>query len=339
MVVQGSLLERNRGSGVFAIFALLATLATIAIVIATPAPAGLVEYPVVAFFAAIAAHYGWWKPRETKAELRVDDEGVHVDGKLVRKRADLHRAVILPRDKKPPIVELQGIKTAIRVVVPTTEDAQKFVRTLGLDARQGMTMSGAVTIGTDGIAVKYGRRFIPWSDVVDLERMAPPQNETVSRGFLVHTRTGETIRVLTIDDRFRDGAYEGDHLFDAACAARGAAHKREPTVARVSLLRGGRSVRDWIAALRAERDGYRVAATMSEDDLVRTLEDPTAPEEVRAGAAARLAALGKDDQRRMRIRVAAEGVAEPRLRVAIDAALADDDEALERALSELAQRP
>src|SRR5262249_10080816 len=104
MVVRGAVVLRNRGSAVVAVLAALATLATIGLAVATTLPGVLVEYPIVVLLAAVAAHFGWWKPNERPAEIRVDGEGVHIDGQRVRR--ELKRAVILPRKDKPPIVEL-----------------------------------------------------------------------------------------------------------------------------------------------------------------------------------------------------------------------------------------
>lgn len=136
--------------------------------------------------------------------------------------------------------------------------------------------------------------------------------------------------VSTIDTRLRDGAYDGDHFFDAAVAARAAARAHGTSAVRVALLRGGRDVKTWLADLRAEEQATYRAASLSEDDLFALLEDPKASDELRAAAAARLAKLDAP-----RLRIASEGVAAPKVRVAVDAALANDEEALAKALDEI----
>jgi hypothetical protein len=80
-------------------------------------------------------------------------------------------------------------------------------------------------------------------------------------------------------------------------------------------------------------EGFRVDAP-SREELLEVIDDPTADEETRAAAAVVLA-RGRDEETEARLRIAREGTASPRLRVAIDAALAGEDDALERALDDV----
>ena len=73
---------------------------------------------------------------------------------------------------------------------------------------------------------------------------------------------------------------------------------------------------------------------MLPEQLWRIVEDPSQKPELRAGAAVVLGGtLGEEG--RARLRVAAGAVAEPGVRIAIEAAGGDDEEALAQALEEL----
>ena len=126
---------------------------------------------------------------------------------------------------------------------------------------------------------------------------------------------------------------DGDHLYEAARLAHLAAtHDATPILA--ALPRGERSVDAWLKELRgAHGGGYRDLA-MSDEQLFDILEDAAAGDAVRAAAAVCLAAR-KDDEVTQKLRVAADDVAAPKLRVALDATLEEDDDALTRALEEI----
>jgi hypothetical protein len=106
-----------------------------------------------------------------------------------------------------------------------------------------------------------------------------------------------------------------------------------------ALSRGGRKTLDWVRALRELGAGsdYR-AARMPKDALWATLEDPAATVEARAAAAVALS-HDLDSRERERLRVAADGCAEPRVRVAASLAAEDaEEEALADALDRAAPR-
>jgi hypothetical protein len=193
-----------------------------------------------------------------------------------------------------------------------------------------------VTIGTDGILIEgyWRRRFVPYSSVEFLERehSGPTWRPMVSRGFFLVLHSGERIYLHTMHERLRDGMFEGDYLFDAAVAHHRAAVHDAPN-ATVALSRGGRSAAEWIRELRTAREPrYRVAA-IPDEEIYSVLVDPSADKSARAGAAVCLATAG--DEARAKVRIAAEDVAAPELRAAIDAALSDDEEALARSLDAL----
>ena len=128
---------------------------------------------------------------------------------------------------------------------------------------------------------------------------------------------------------------DGDHLYEAARLAHlagGFAPHDDRAV--LALPRGERSVDAWLKELRgAHGGGYRDLA-MSDEQLFDILEDAAAGDAVRAAAAVCLAAR-KDDEVTQKLRVAADDVAAPKLRVALDATLEEDDDALTRALEEI----
>lgn len=181
---------------------------------------------------------------------------------------------------------------------------------------------GDVDIAADGISFTWlnQRRFVPFGEIVQIrdrelllasgERLALAQP------------TGRVTRDVMVE-RMRE-AFDAFH-------ARGAGADVAPL-----LSRGDRSAKEWLDHLRALRDAdYRTRA-IREEDLWRIVEDPAAPEDARAGAAALLRS-SLDDDGRARIRVASETTASPRLRVALDATVeAEDDASVEQHLAAMA---
>jgi hypothetical protein len=336
--MKGAVIRRNRPIGALAIVLSLLTLSAVAFLVAI-GKAELMTFVSYLFWPAVgalAAYLKWWAASERPAELVADAQGVHIDGRLVRSRRSLHRALILPRPGKSTLVELRRAYELhpLRVTLPTPEDARAFVRGLGLDSRIGMTVitgfGKSVVIADDGIEIEgpFQKEFVRYGEIAQLAPM-PPTDGGPSPGFWFRTRLGVYYYVRTRGARVDNGVLmERDPFFAAVAGACAAAREAAPA-ARVALLRGARGVRDWLASLRAMDAGDFRSSAMSDDDLVSLLANANAPDELRAGAAARLATRDKE-----RLRVASEGVAAPKVRVAIDAALAEDEAALEKALEE-----
>jgi hypothetical protein len=101
------------------------------------------------------------------------------------------------------------------------------------------------------------------------------------------------------------------------------------------LSRGESDAKAWLDRLRTLVKGAETfrEAPPTHDDLARIVDDAHATEEHRAAAAVALAATG--DQGKARLRVARDSTADPKLRVAIDAAISDDERALSDALAEI----
>lgn len=174
--------------------------------------------------------------------------------------------------------------------------------------------STKIRIGADGVRV--GRRFMPYGEL----RAATH----VENGVLFETeRDAIKVRCLGIQaatvihrvdqalERFRSGAELADlRLLD----------------------RAQRSVADWRAALTQvlDRGSYRTRA-LDKSDLLRVIENPSAPAERRAGAILALSPHG-DESDRKRVRIAYEACAEQHTRAAMEAALEEELEDMERAL-------
>lgn len=184
-----------------------------------------------------------------------------------------------------------------------------------------------VVAGADGLVVErlFGKTFLPRRHIFGVEK--------IEGGVSVLLRgEDETIRQVPLPadspDRsqallrsLRD-ALEGDSGEEAGPQA-------------ALLTRGGESIAKWRERLRklvATEGGYR-ARRLPVDMLVRTARDPSAPTELRIGAA--LAIAGTDDEdAKARLRIATEGVANEPVRTALEAAAEAEaeDEAIAAAL-------
>ncbi len=168
-----------------------------------------------------------------------------------------------------------------------------------------------VVAGTDGIEARIGGRKLAFrfADVDWVEVRAEDVTFSVK---------GEEHSIpLDMDDKRQARALA--HRLQQAwehfqrAAGRGAAER---------FVRGDRSLEEWkleLARLLVGASGMRESPLRPEDAL-KVLEDPEADPEARAGAALALAAAGSDDDRH-RVRVAIDGATQPKVRVALEAAL------------------
>jgi hypothetical protein len=184
---------------------------------------------------------------------------------------------------------------------------------------------GRVEIAADGVLLSWAswRRFVRFSDVTRLRE--------TKRSAALELATGETV-VLPRAVGAVDTAAMVERLREALDVHRAAAQK--DSVASL-VARGDRAPADWLAHLRTLRaEDYRTSA-LRDEDLWRVVEDPSAAPDARAGAAMLLRG-SLDDAGRARIRVASDASASPKLRVALDATLGEEeDEAIEERLAEL----
>jgi hypothetical protein len=169
-----------------------------------------------------------------------------------------------------------------------------------------------LTVGADGVTI--GQRFIPFSQI---RGVGPGRDPRVLE---LDVEPDEHVRLDTTPERLRAGSSR-DHV-RAIVAEAWLRAKRRPATNAASLLRGDRDVKDWVASLRTNQGGYRIAA-MDDDELFAIVTDPRAAQEARVGAAIALAA--KSDHA-PRLRVAADDIADPVVRRVALAALDDDAE-------------
>ncbi len=201
-----------------------------------------------------------------------------------------------------------------------------------------------IDVGADGITIHcYLRsRFVSYREI-DRARLSvklwflPARRTVVYSHFLIleHDRH----RPITVKLDSGDSSQPWTKgVLDRVQTALDAFHGRRPIDLPNELARGRRSAKDWIAALRTLGSGagqltYRVA-TVEPERLLAVVESPTEPPAVRAAAAVALAKTATMEQRE-RLKKSTETVAEPRLRFALEAAIGEDEEALEGALHAL----
>jgi hypothetical protein len=200
-----------------------------------------------------------------------------------------------------------------------------------------MAMPSAVEVGADGVMIRapWGRRFVPMGSVSRVEAYDESYRNRSLHGVLLKLHDGGEVKIPV-------GARRGDETSAAALLERVReavdTYRRGDVEGASALLdRGDRSVGDWITYLRSVGVGANVtlrSAPLLPERLWRIVESASAKPADRAAAAVALAATGED---RTRLRVAADAVVEPKLRVALaTAANTDvDDEALGEALEEL----
>ncbi len=190
-----------------------------------------------------------------------------------------------------------------------------------------ITPFGWLETGVDGvrIATVWRSRFVPYGTIRSV------------------TRTRKRIVFETTSGRLRTS-----HMVDARAIPELVARIEERRAAAALahappldvLDRGERPMGAWRAALGELARGGKAfrSAALHDDDLQRILDDPAASLEQRIGAALTLRSRGGDAQGR--IRVAAGTSVERRVRVALEAAAADeiDERAIERALAKAEPR-
>jgi hypothetical protein len=199
-----------------------------------------------------------------------------------------------------------------------------------------VVLPAKVTVGVDGVLLKWlwQNRFIPMSDIVTIHAEGPTRIRLELTGGRV-----EIISTASAKQRRRGGVFtERRDMILARIREAWQTHRARGPGADVATIvaRGTRSLEEWkkaLATLESADAGYRQAA-LREEDLWRVVEDPRASEDARA-AAALLLRKGLDEPGKARVRVAAEATASPKLRVALEASISDDDAAALAALDEV----
>lgn len=184
-----------------------------------------------------------------------------------------------------------------------------------------------LTVGLDGLehVSRRGRALVRFTDLAGVR--------SEGTELVLELRDGREQRLLADPSDPDERAAIEARIREAMAVAR--AKTGDHSVAAALLDRAGRSLSDWRAAaarVLTAATGFR-DAMVGPDDLGAVLDDATATAEQRVAAAI---ALAQHPDHRPRVRVAAETIASPKLRVALERA-ADgelDDGALESALAE-----
>jgi len=210
-----------------------------------------------------------------------------------------------------------------------------FFLTLIIALISGGLIPSKLAIGVDGIHVRWlwQKRFLSMARVQRIHAVG-------DRGIALVRDDGTLEMIWTSPLQRNDFApYREEHR-DAVLARITealAAYRARGPAADVSAVvaKGSRTGSEWLEALTRMREaegGYR-AASIRDDDLWRLVENPAAAADARAGAAL-LLRRSLDDAGKMRVRIAAEATASPKLRIALDVAASSDDEADVRAALE-----
>jgi hypothetical protein len=202
-----------------------------------------------------------------------------------------------------------------------------------------LQVPSVLRVGADGLVVSWlGRkRFVSYADVERVTDYEDGFARSRFRGLSFSLRGGAVLRIPIARPRWSVGD-KMDLIRERVREAMESHARGDAAVDATLLARDGRSLGDWLAALRGIGTGanatHRVAPVPPER-LWRIVEDPGAKPVARATAAVALGAA-LDDEGRVRLRVAAEAVAAPKLRVALEEVAGEArDEALTKALEEL----
>ncbi|AKT40138.1 hypothetical protein [Chondromyces crocatus] len=203
-----------------------------------------------------------------------------------------------------------------------------------------------LTIAPDGLVIRsFGiSRFVPFHDLVgchtyDVRAESGFMKRGHEVGVVLSLKTGEILRlrvelshwgsevsVTGLRARIEE-AWRAHDAYRTVDAERMAEH----------LAPAGRQLDDWLDALRRLGSGASAGhrnAPIPADHLWRMLENPSSPPTVRAGAAVALSASPSVDHERLAN--SARAIAQPRLRVAIEASAGAREAEIEAAMEALA---
>lgn len=195
-----------------------------------------------------------------------------------------------------------------------------------------------VRIGVDGVVAKWvnKERFIPFTRVREARKYTQRSGGKTYEGVELALDDGTHERIVCGQEGWVKG--EADEMLERIQEAFELHKTSRGDLPPEVLVRGGRSAREWVTALRGIGAGASVdlrTAPVHQDALIRVVEDARAPAELRVGAAIAAVAGGADA--RARVRVAAETTASDKLRIALDtvAGSDDDEEAIAEAVDAL----
>jgi hypothetical protein len=273
------------------------------------------------FFAGLFVNL--WKGSIERTTVRANRQGLWVGDEFFPS-ASLDEAHPFLRAEYVFVrVTRRGLHLPLDIGVRDVAEGERLMRALDLDGAG----RDDPEIGADGILLRSaGRRRYIHHGAIEHALLVPGTDriELLLSG-------GERV-VLTCRDGRGPATLREIEQAMAACAA----NETEADAPR--LYRGGRSVRGWIAELRALGAGANAAhrvAPFADERLWRIVESPATQPTVRAAAAV---ALGPrlDPRDRVRLRAAALATTAPRLRTALEAAAGSARDAeLEALLAEV----
>lgn len=252
-------------------------------------------------------------------------------------RSKLRSGLVIPSATGNPRVVVRGRQgIALDAELSSKEDARALLRELELSpleqsASFDFFFGLRVTVGADGVLLHWPllgkRRFVALARIASVETERDIVGLRLTDGTRFDILTHSSVSAASLE---RHHALH--ERIEDACEAYRARGESAPLH---TLLRAGRSPKDWVAALRAmgssATGGYREVMP-PRDVLLRVALDPSAPEEIRIGAGVVLQSE-LDDRTRIGLRCAAEAAASPRVRVALLASADDaDDEELAEAV-------
>lgn len=190
----------------------------------------------------------------------------------------------------------------------------------------GCVAPTAVTVGADGVLLRWlgTLRFVPWASVGAIEAFDGGVLLAITRGGGSAPDRGSWLTLRMPGDHARHHPERDAMVERMRQAWRDHGWRRDDGPERRIVCRSGGRTREWVCAMRAIAAapvGYRVAAVAPEH-LWRIVEDCHADRVARTGAAIALAPT-LDEMGRDRLRAAASGAAEPRLRIALATAATD----------------
>jgi len=253
-----------------------------------------------------------------RQQVRLDDEGLWVNGSLQGPRARIGSIEPAQREDGHFVVRVRGdYDMFVEIVADSLDEAIALSRIYDAvqPASYRLRGGGRLVVGSDGLHVEGGTsEWIPMGDVVD--------HSVRGDALVVETSHGE--RVLRI------GGERGAANF-AALELRDLRDAYRATHAFAEGLGKAPDRRAWQARLTGESDGYREQAP-GEDMLWQIVETPSADPNARAAAA--LLLRKESESATERLRIAASACAAPRLRFALSSAASGGEAAVDASLAE-----
>ena len=202
---------------------------------------------------------------------------------------------------------------------------------------RGQLIPTRIDVGTDGVSVSWlGLRWFHSFEGMDVAVTLGGCSDEVAYNHLPNEavqltyQDGRTVKLGVIR---RHHAALADSINRRLDEYRAADRPSPRAVAVAALQCGDKSPEQWLAALgKRPVEGYRTDLTR--DQLLAVLQDPSSPPTARAAAAKLLRARVED---RPLIRIVAEQTAQPKMRIALEAAASEEEEAaVDEALTRLA---